>query len=131
MKADWRECPREKRTGQWSGIYVTMNARGYIVLGSSAYQRMGEPSAFLLWYDAANNRIGLKPTHVAMKNAFPAAKSGRHGGRLIRARRLLGEFGIIVKETIEFPEAEIDHEGILILDMRSARISTRAKAASK
>jgi hypothetical protein len=126
MRADWRECQREERSGQWSAIYVTLNAKGYIVLGKTAYQRLGEPKAFLLLYDGTNNRIGLKPTAAGIRNAFPAAKSGRHGGRLIRALRLLNEFGIDVKETLQFPDAEIDHDGVLILDMRSARVSSRA-----
>lgn len=128
MRTDWRECPRQERTGQWSAIYVTLNAKGCIVLGKAVYQRLGEPKAFLLLYDGVNNRIGLKPTGAGIRNAFPAGKSGRHGGRLIRAFRLLTEFGIHVKETLQFPDAEIDHDGILILDMRSARVSARAGA---
>lgn len=126
MRPDWRECPREARSGQWSAIYVTMNPKGYIVLGKAAYKKLGEPQAFLLLFDAVNNRIGLKPTGLGIKNAFPASKSGRHGGRLIRAYRLLTEFGIDVKETLQFPDAEIDHDGVLILDLRSARVSARA-----
>lgn len=126
MRADWRECPRGELTGQWSTIYVTMNPKGYIVLGKAVYKRLGEPPAFLLLFDAVNNRIGIKPTGRGIKNAYPATISGRHGGRLIRAFRLMAEFGIVIKETLQFYDAEIDQDGILILDLRSARVSPRA-----
>ena len=126
MRANWSVCTRGDLTGQWSSIYVTVNRRGHIVIGKAAYQKMGEPKAFLLLFDSVNNRIGLKPTGLGIKNAFPAAKSGRHGGRMIRAYRLLTEFGIVVKETLQFTDAEIDQDGVMILDLRSARVSPRA-----
>lgn len=126
MKADWRECPRGDVVGQWSAVYVTMNTRGFIVMNKITYQRLGEPKAFLLLFDAVNNKIGLKPTALAMKNAFPAAKYGRHGGRLVRAYRMMQEFGIDLSKTIQFQDAEIDQDGILILDLRTARVSSRS-----
>ena len=45
---------------------------------------------------------------------------------MIRAYRLLTEFGIVVKETLQFTDAEIDQDGVMILDWRSARVSPRA-----
>ena len=46
-----------------------------------------------------------------------------------RAYRLLIEFGIKVPETLEFKDAEIDLDGQLILDLRTARVSARGRAA--
>ena len=126
MKPDWNECPRDDIRGQWAAFYVTMNPKGFIVLSRITYQKLGEPKAFLLLFDAVNNRIGLKPTGLAIRNAYPAAKYGRHGGRLVRAYRLMQEFGIELPETIRFNDAEIDQDGLLILDLRTASISSRA-----
>ncbi len=61
-----------------------------------------------------------------MRNAYPAARSGRHGGRKIAAYRPLVECGLHIKETVEFPDAEIDTDGILVLNLRTAKISKRA-----
>ncbi|MEO6656171.1 MAG: hypothetical protein ABIO36_08835 [Pyrinomonadaceae bacterium] len=105
---------------------MTINAKGYIVLGKAAYKKMDEPRAVLLLFDDINNRIGLKPTGLGIKNAFPVTKSGRHGGRMVRAFRLLVEFGLDIKETLQFHDALINEDGILILDLRSARVSARA-----
>lgn len=111
--------------GQWAAVYVTMNRRGFIVMNRTTHQRMGEPAAVLLLFDAANNRIGMKPTVLAIKNAYPVAKHGRHGGRVVRAFRLMQEFGIDIAETIQFQNAEIDHDGVLVLNLRTARIASR------
>lgn len=127
MKPDWKECPHNDVQGQWAAFYVTMNPKGFIVMSRVTYQRLGEPQAFLLLFDTVNNRIGLKPTASGIRNAYPAAKSGRHGGRLVRAYRLMQEFGIILPETIQFKDTEIDQDGILILDLRTAMVSSRAK----
>ena len=126
MKADWRECPRGDVLGQWSALYVTMNRKGEIALSRITYEKLGEPAAFNLLFDMVNNRIGLKPTALAARNAYPVAKQGRHGGRVVRAYRMTQEFGIDLPETIRFHNVEIDQDGILILDLRTAKVSQRA-----
>lgn len=126
MRPVWKECPRETYQTQWATIYVTINSKGYIVLGKTTYKKLDAPKAFLLLFDGVNNRIGLKPTGLAIKNAFPVCVSGKHGGKMVRAFRLLVEFGIEIKETLQFHDAQINEDGVLILDLRSARVSARA-----
>lgn len=126
MRRDWKEVPRDGTRAQWAGVYVTMNGAGTIVMNRAAYERMGEPAAFLLLYDAANNTIGLKPSAASMRNAYPVMRSGRHGGRKVSAYRLLTECSLHIKDTLEFPDAEIDAYGILLLALRTARVSKRA-----
>jgi hypothetical protein len=126
MKREWKEIGRGDKRAQWAGIYATLNSKGIIVLNRAANERMDSPAAYHLLYDPANNTIGLKPTGLSMKNAYPAQKSGRHGGRKVNAYRLLTECSLIIKETLEFPDAEVDQDGILILNLRTAKISNRA-----
>lgn len=126
MKRDWKEIKRGDKRAQWAGIYATLNNKGIIVLNRAANERMGSPAAYQLLYDPANNTIGLKPTAASMRNAYPAQRSGRHGGRKVNAYRLLTECSLVINETLEFPDAEIDEDGILILNLRTARVSNRA-----
>ena len=126
MKRDWKEIKRGDKRAQWAGIYATLNNKGIIVLNRAADERMGSPAAYNLLYDSANNTIGLKPTALSTRNAYPAQKSGRHGGRKVNAYRLLTECSLLLKETLEFPDAEIDEDGILILNLRTAKVSNRA-----
>jgi hypothetical protein len=87
---------------------------------------MGEPAAFLVMYNQPNSLIALKPTAETMKNAYPARKYGRRNGRIERAFRLLNDHNIKLPDTVEFRDAEIDTDGVLILDLRPARVSQRA-----
>lgn len=126
MKRNWRQIPRDDKRPQWAGIYVTMNNKGTIVLNRAAHERLGSPSAFLLFYDDANSTIGLKPTAVGKQHAYPLTRSGRHGGRKLAAYRLIKECSLVIDKTLEFPDAEIEADGLLLLNLRTAKISNRA-----
>jgi hypothetical protein len=123
---DWVELPRGDIAPQSSSVYVTMNRKGEIALNYVAYKRVGEPTAFLILYNRPNSLIALKPSTLQTRNAYPARKQGRRGGRVVRAFRLLTEFGIKLPDTVEFKDTEIDQDGQLILDLRTARVSPRA-----
>jgi hypothetical protein len=125
MKRQWKEISRGDKRAQWAGMYVTMNSKGVIAMNRAAYEKTGAPDAFKVLYDEANNTIGLKPTALRMQNAYPVAKSGRHGGRRVSAYRLLTENGLCIKDTLFFPDAEIDVDGILVLQLRTAEVSKR------
>lgn len=126
MQIEWSVLPRGDVHPSQSRIFVTMNRKGEIVLNGMAWRRMGEPAAFLVMYNQPNSLIALKPMAAAMKNAYPARKHGRSDGRVVRAFRLLTEYGIKLPDTVEFRDAEIDMDGQLILDLRTARVSPRA-----
>ena len=95
-------------------------------MNRATHEQLGQPDAYLILYDSANNTIGLKPTGTQNRNAYPSASSGRHGGRKIPAYRLLVECGLHIADTLEFPDAEIDLDGILVLNLRTSRVSNRA-----
>ena len=133
MRANWIEIKRGDVQPQWSGIYVTLNRKGEIVLSRRTWERMNEAKAFLLLFDPANNRIRLKQTAPQIRNAYPVRTHSSRGAVKIRAFRLLSEHRISVPETLPFHDADIDEDGILVLDLRTARVSERAKnhAANK
>jgi hypothetical protein len=132
MHIEWKILPKDDDVvPHWSAVYVSLNREGTIVINKIAYRRMGEPAAFLIMFDRVNNRIALKPTAAAMKHAYRARTYGHHGSRRVRAYRLLTDFGIKVDETLEFKNAEIDQDGQLFLDLRTARVSARAQAQSR
>ncbi len=126
MARSWRIIPKGETRAQWADLYVTLNSKGTIVMNKAAYEKLKSPEAFLLLYEDVNRTIGLRPTNASRPDAHRVQRSGRHGGKKITAFQLLTECGLIVKETLEFHDAEIDPSGILILDLRTARASNRA-----
>lgn len=128
MHVEWSVLPKDDGVHPvWSGVYVTINREGSIAMNRITYHRMGSPAAFLIMFDRVNSRIALKPTALSMKHAYRSCKYQKHGGRCIRAYRLLTEYGIKIPETLEFKEPEIDMDGQLILDLRTARVSPRTR----
>ena len=126
MDEDWIIVPRGDVAPHWSGLYVTMNRLGSIVISRVTHERLGEPIAYLIMLDRFNRRIGLKPAVPGTRHAYPARKYGRRGAKIIRANRLVREFGIRPPDTIEFLRPKIDLDGQLILDLRNIRISPKA-----
>jgi hypothetical protein len=127
MRPIWKQLPRENSArGSWAALYVTMKPNGEIVMSRVTWERLGGPAAFHILFDEANNRIGLKPTVLQMRDAYKACVKGRRGGRCVNAYRLTQDYNIRLTYTIQFHDAEIDHDGILILDLRTARISQRS-----
>jgi hypothetical protein len=125
MKGEWTKVRRGDVLPWLAGLHVTLNRKGQIVMNKTTFERLGAPEAVNLLYDRPNNRIGLQPTRAAMTDAYPLVRSNSHGARMVRAFRLLAEFKIDVCDTLEFPDAEIDIDGILVLNLRRARISKR------
>lgn len=127
MKAQWETCPRGDIVAQYAGIYVTMSPRGEIAMTRPTYEKLGAPEAFVLLFDRTNRRIGLQPTHRSSRDAYPVKVSGRCGGKKLHAFRLIREYNIDLPATVKFPDADINEDGILLLDLRTATIPARVK----
>lgn len=126
IHVSWSVLPRGDVAPHWSRLYVTMNPKGAIVLSRFTYERLGAPEAFLILFDPLNSRLALQPAKAGNPNAYPARLHGRVGSKIIRAYRLLTEFGIRPPDTVEFMKPIIDDEGKLILNLNNIRISPKA-----
>jgi hypothetical protein len=104
-----------------------MCPKGLIAISRFTLETLGHPEAFHLLFDRVNNTIGLKPTRLALRDAYPTARRGTHGARTVKAFRLCQQFGIRLNETVRFIDPQIDHDGILNLDLRKVVSATRAK----
>jgi hypothetical protein len=91
-------------------------------MNRTAHKRLGQPQAVVLLYDRVNNRIGMRAVSPGHRNAFKLGPKAR-GARVVRAYKLLAEKGIVLPDTVQFPDAYIDDDETLTLDLRSARVS--------
>ncbi len=127
MRPDWKEVPRgDGVAAHFSGMYVTMNPKGMIAMSRMTYDRMGAPKAFQVLFDVVNNRIGLKPAALTTRNAYPVRVHSANGGKKLNVFRLTQEFRISLPQTVRFYDADTDEDGVLILDLRTAKISPKA-----
>lgn len=124
MLEQWEEFkigPKEVE----SDLHVTLNKHGVILIGARAFERMGNPDAAVLHFDKLNSKIGLTPSHSRVENAYPLQSKGKHRHRVLRANRLCRHYGIKIDRTIEFPDAHINDDGILILDLKTTNVIGR------
>ncbi|MDM7922930.1 MAG: hypothetical protein QUS14_11570 [Pyrinomonadaceae bacterium] len=126
METEWKVLPRGDVAPHWSGLYVTMNTAGSVMMSRVTHERFGAPEAVLILLDAVHSRLALEPAKPGSRNAYPVRNYGRRGGRIVRAYRMLTEFGIRPADTIEFLRPKIDADGRLILDLTNIRISPKA-----
>lgn len=122
----WNVLPRGDVAPHWSGLYVTLNKKGTFALSATTHARLGSPEAYLIKLDPMNERLALEPAKIGDDNAYPARIQGRRGAKVIRAVRVLTEWGIRPADTIEFTRPMIDGEGQLVLDLHKIRISPKA-----
>ena len=93
-----------------------------------SWERLGEPEAFLLMYDSINDTIGLQPAKPDEENAFPAASHGTARGKVIYGFQMIQEFGLHIDEPIRFCGITINEEGVMLLDLKTAKPMHPAKA---
>lgn len=126
MEGEWTILPRGDVAAHWSGLYVTLNKIGTLAMSRVTHERLGSPDAFMIMWNRFMQRLALKPVAAGTEHAYPAKKYGRRGAKVIRAYRLVAQFGIRPPDTIEFIEPKIDTDGQLILDLRNIRVSPKA-----
>jgi len=123
MKSLWKIIERDGKMGKWAVPYVTLSPVGDILLTRVTWEKSGSPAAYLIMFDETNQRIGLKATGAGIKNAYRAYKTGNAGSKRLICRRLLIEHGIKLKYGIRFTDIEIDQDGFITLDLRTAVIN--------
>lgn len=121
---------RGRRAGQWNEfnetaarrfperLYATLNPRGEFVVNLKTYIRMNEPEAVVLLYDRDTRTIGVRPSRLEIPNAILVHTRHERYNRVFRSKKFLAANGIELQRTVQFPSAEIDTDGVLILNLR-------------
>ena len=120
MIRQWEECPfGPNKNGE--ELRVTLSRKGEIMVGAAAFEKMGRPEMAVLLFDRMNSVIGVSPSNRHVKNGYPLIekKGARH--RIVRANRFCRHYGIKVERTVAFEKPEIDHNGVLVLDLTATR----------
>ena len=120
MRDIWKVIERDGKKGKWALPYVSLSPDGEIRVTRVAWERSGSPEAYLVMFDDRNQRIGLKGTVLGAKNAYKTYKSGTAGSRTLSCNRMLVEHGIKLEHGIRFTDIEIQQDGFIILDLRTA-----------
>ena len=124
MKTQWKVTPRgDYKRACDAGVFVSLSPKGVFSINRATFKRLDEPKAVHVLFDEPNNRIGLKPTQEKIKDAYAVnIQQRRTGLRSIYCPRVIHEWGLKLPARVRFYDAEIDHDGILVCDLRTARV---------
>lgn len=127
MRTNWRLVEKRPQGNEVTrfGLYVSLSRIGYLFINYNVFRGLGEPEAVEIYFDSVNNRIGIKAASASRRNSFRVRKFGYSKGKVIRMLQVLLDYKIDLPATVQFYDIEIDEEGILILDLRTARVSDR------
>ena len=106
-------------------IRVTMNSRGVLLFNKRAWETFGKPAAAELMFDENENVIGLRPRDIRFQNAFPfktsnGARHKQYEYRIVHTAAFCKHFDIRPKSTILFTNPDLDTDGTLLLDLKTA-----------
>ena len=107
-----------------SSVHVTINTRCMIFFNRQAHAALGSPEGVSLMYDPRRSTIGVIPTPLNRRSTYKLrAKDGRRmaSGCMISAKNFCKRFEILPQESLAFTDAEINNDGILILDLNKVR----------
>jgi hypothetical protein len=106
---------------------VTLNKKGYMLLNANAFRSLDEPAAVKFYYDGIERIIGLRSADIRIANAFPLRNKDK-SHHTIYAAPLCRHYGINPPGTILFNDIEIDHTGLLKLDLKTATTIRRGSS---
>ena len=99
-------------------LYVTINPRGDFVVNMQTFLAMNEPEAVVLLYDKNSRSIGVRRSRTTVPNAILVHTRHARYNRVFRSKKFLVKHGIVLKNTVQFPTAIIDEEGVLVLNLK-------------
>ena len=124
-----------KKKGRWEiysgvanrikreGPRVTLNHRKVFLINMPAYELLGRPAAVELGYDENTRTIGLAPVDPRTLHAFPLkgkTTSKKYNYRTIHAAPFCKHHEIAPRRTMLFTEIDLDDEGTLLLELKTA-----------
>ncbi len=99
---------------------VTLGIKGDIRFNGAMFEALGRPTAIELLFDELNKTIGLRPGSLDMPHACPVPRFGTRNFYRVSAGRFCKHFGIRIPCLLEFEDAFIDSDGVLMLSLKKA-----------
>jgi hypothetical protein len=76
------------------GPRIGLSRRGYFSLNKVAYEMLGQPKRVLLFYDAEDGLVGLKPAEEGTPYSYKAVRQGTSQSYILAATSFLDHYGI-------------------------------------
>ncbi|MFZ1701606.1 MAG: hypothetical protein WBO10_12980 [Pyrinomonadaceae bacterium] len=131
LRGNWVKFNGLTKERGFNRHHVTINHNGQIHLGRKAHIDLGRPQAVTLYYEPALAKIAVEPSDPRTPGTVPLiAKT--FGAYYIPAAQFVRQNRITVAGTEAFIKPEINHNGIMILDLnQTTRVSRGRRISSE
>ena len=119
-KRKWKEFQPVVRAGRRHGMYAAITRNGDFVLNAKVYKALGEPISVVFLFDPATRCIGIRPSRPDANLAIPVLRRPGRSTITIRCRPFIHKYQLPLGVLTTFPTAEVDEEGILVLNLKQA-----------
>ena len=121
MSTEWIEFNDDHHYSDKLNPRASLDSRRVLRLNGKALEMLGRPKSIRLLFDAAQNRIGIRPEEAEKPYAFRVNPNSTGTTSLVRAFPFCKRFGIKPEFTIAFQGIRRDPDGTLILDLSTAK----------
>ncbi len=123
LRGNWVKFKGIKKERGFNRHHITINNNGQIHVGRQAHIDLGRPRAVLLYFEPLLNKIAVEPADPSANSVVPLIEK-EFGAYYIPAKQFVRENRIAVAGTEAFVKPEINHNGIMILDLtQTVRVS--------
>ena len=121
MIRQWDVFKADIKSGKRYEPLVTLQMKGLLGFNPAAYELLGRPDAVELMFDKLNGSIGIKAVQADSPHAVTVRRANSSDSRAVSAATFCVYYGIRYENSLRFRNIRLDHEGILVLDLRDAR----------
>lgn len=121
MIRQWDVFKADIKPGKRYEPLVTLQAKGVLWFNPAAYELLGRPAAVELMFDKLNGSIGIKAVPADSPHAVAIRRANSGDSRAISAATFCVYYGIRYENSLRFRNIRLDHDGILVLDLKDAR----------
>ena len=126
LNRNWVKFNGIRKERGFNRHHITINHNGQIHIGRHAHLDLGRPQAVTLYYEPREAKIALQPTDPRTPGSVPLiAKT--FGAYYIPAKQFCREDRIGIAGTEAFVKPDINHNGILILDLNETLRVSRGR----
>ena len=118
MALHWEKFRGGPTRAENTDFAITINAKNVITLNKYARQKLGNPEGVLLLFEKKESLIGLLPSSLKDKDAFPLKPKSGGMNYVIHATPFCRSHNIVIERTERFDHVDFDNDGILRLDLK-------------
>lgn len=99
---------------------ATIQKGGYLTISEAAYQQLGRPDAVALYYNGADQQIGMKGSRADYAYDLRSHPTGR-SYRVASTRGFMSHYDIPTDKARKYPARYDEKEKMLIIDLKDGQ----------